>query len=776
MIVTRTWLQEWIDIEDVSAQQLDTIFNKIGLEVAEYKKLSIPANVVVGRILSCKKHPNADKLNLCEVDVGNEKLQIVCGAKNVVHAKYVAVAKIGAVLPGDFQIKPAKLRGVQSYGMICSSTELGLPKMEDGIMILDDSIGELITGKELREYDYFSDDVFELELTANRGDCLSILGVARELSAALGRDIKEIHFENEDQMQIGIGRLVQFKPESDIQSNVAYKAFTIANSGFNPLLIRLRVALTGENFKNSAEELAFYVTHATGVITHIYGYSFFEKSDNAIRIKKDEQDYDAVYGSKKGSIIGVIQYDDSKPTKMDERFILEASYIDPEYIAQKMYQTPVKSDWTYYRSSRGSNPKLSLALHYAKKTIHSYYEDAKFYAGRHEIEKEIEREAIKIGFEQLFSIIGSDLDKNRIVDILKNLGFVIQNVTEEYMIVKAPLFRHDIHNIQDIAEEIVRIYGIDNIRSKPLQCTESNRLTDAYRSYKAKFETRERALAAGFFETVSYLFTSKEFLQKYGFVVVSKNLDIINPITKELDTLRTSIVPNILQQVSQNVKNGFKIVKLFEIGSVFDQNRNESIQAVFVHSGYKKADSVINHGKPDDIDFAHFIDELAGIFGEFELRHAKPHHKLVHPYQVAKIIKEKKELGRVYKLHIEAQEELDLPTTYIAEIDFDATIQNYPQAKEYSIYQRSIKDLSLLIDKDTPYEEVAKVLEENLPDFVRRFYPVDIYESEELGDKKSLTLRFVLQSFDKTLTDEDIATVIESILSILQEKLGVELR
>ncbi len=776
MIVTRTWLQEWIDIEDISTEQLDTIFNRIGLEVAEYKKLSIPENVVIGKIVSCQKHPNADKLNLCMVDVGDETLQIVCGAKNVVDAEYVAVAKIGAVLPGDFKIKPAKLRGIESFGMICSSTELGLPKTDEGIMVLDSSIGELAIGKELREYNYFQDDIFELELTANRGDCLSILGIARELSAALGRDIKQIRFENEDQMQIGIGRLVQFKPENDIQSNVAYKAFTIPNSGFNPLLIRLRVALVGEHFANSAEELAFYITHATGVLTHIYGYSFFENSDNAIWIRKDEMGYDAVFGTIKGSIIGVIQYDVSKPTDEDEKFLLEVSYIDPEYISQKIYQAPVKSDWTYYRSSRGSNPELSVALDYAKMTIHTHYKDAKFYAGRHEIEKEIEREAIKIGFDQLDSIIGTSLDKNKTVDILKNLGFAIQNVTEEYMIAKAPLFRHDIHNIQDVAEEIVRINGIENIQSKPMQCTESNRLTAAYDLYKAKFATRQRAIASGFFETVSYVFTSKEFLQKHGFPVVSKNLDILNPITQELDTLRTSIVPNLLQQVSQNVKKGYKLVKLFEFGSIFDQNRDESTQAVFVHSGYKEADSVVNHGKPDDIDFAHFVDELAAIFGEFELEQTEAHHKLVHPYQAAKIIKNSKEIGIIYKLHIEAQKELELPTTYVAEIDFDATVQNYPQAYEYSIYQQSIKDLSVLIDKDLPYEKVAQTLKANLPDFVRRFYPVDIYESKELGDKKSLTLRFVLQSFDKTLRDEDIAQVLETILSVLQENLGAKLR
>ncbi len=175
MILTRTWLNEWINLKGITSEDICSTLNAIGLEVDSLDTIKIPNNIVVGKVLTCKKHPDADKLNVCEVDLGTETKQIVCGAKNVKEGLHVVVSKVGATLPNGMQIKEAKLRGMDSSGMICSSEELGLPAMGDGIMVLDDSIGELVLGKEFGEYELVNDDVIEIELTANRGDCLSIM-------------------------------------------------------------------------------------------------------------------------------------------------------------------------------------------------------------------------------------------------------------------------------------------------------------------------------------------------------------------------------------------------------------------------------------------------------------------------------------------------------------------------------------------------------------------------------------------------------------------------
>ena len=191
MLVTKNWLQEWIDLSDISVDEICKTLNSSGLEVDSVEKIEIPKGVVVGKVTECVKHPEADKLSICQVDIGSKSVQIVCGAKNVGPGQFVPVATIGTKLGKGFEIKEAKLRGVESNGMICSSSEIGLPNTNDGILVLDSSIGELVIGKELSEYEFFNDTIIEIELTANRGDCLSIRGVARDLSASLKRKLKE---------------------------------------------------------------------------------------------------------------------------------------------------------------------------------------------------------------------------------------------------------------------------------------------------------------------------------------------------------------------------------------------------------------------------------------------------------------------------------------------------------------------------------------------------------------------------------------------------------
>ncbi|NPA63648.1 MAG: phenylalanine--tRNA ligase subunit beta, partial [Epsilonproteobacteria bacterium] len=565
MIVTRSWLQEWIDLADVETEKIVRTLNGIGLEVAGVQKLSLPSDVVVAKVLSCQKHPDADKLHVCEVDAGGERLQIVCGAKNAPYAKYVALAKVGAKLPGGVEIKPARIRGVESEGMLCSARELGLPQIEDGILLLDDSIGAMEPGKELREYPAFQDEIIEIELTANRGDCLSVLGIARELSAALGKPLRTIDVEEDNSLQIGIGRLLNLNVASEIESNLLYKAFSARNFS-NPFLIRLRLALIGERFDNRADEFGYYITHSTGVITRIYGYRFFEKEEPAIALKKDEKGFDAVYGKEKGSIVGVIQFKESKPKIEEERFVVEASYVDPETISRRQFEAKLPSDWAYYRSSRGSEPRLDLAMRYLKFLLKKYYREFMLYAGTHEVIKEIEKRAIKIDFDRLDALVGQKIERSEIVEILKSLEFEIVNVTEDSIVVKTPIFRHDIKNLQDVAEEIVRMYGIDRIDSKPLCFVEHDRTNEAMDLFYKKKLVRTLAVGNGYFESISFVFTRKKRLEEFGYEVVREDLDLINPITNELDTLRTSLVPNLLHQVAENVKTGKKRIKLFEVG------------------------------------------------------------------------------------------------------------------------------------------------------------------------------------------------------------------
>ncbi|HHB95361.1 MAG TPA: phenylalanine--tRNA ligase subunit beta, partial [Campylobacterales bacterium] len=260
MIITRTWLNNFIDIEKISNEKLYETFNSIGLEVDSMKTYYIPSKVVIGEIISCEKHPNADKLNVCQINVGDATHQIVCGASNVVDAKYVAVATIGAKLGDDFEIKKATLRGVESSGMVCSSTELGLPNTGDGIMILDESIGEIVVGKELNEYPKVADTVIELELTANRGDCLSVHGVARDLSAALDIPMNNLEYGSDNKIKLGLARVAELKTSGSINGKLKYTMVDI-DELHTSFVISLRLAFINELQKDNLNNIVKYIIH-----------------------------------------------------------------------------------------------------------------------------------------------------------------------------------------------------------------------------------------------------------------------------------------------------------------------------------------------------------------------------------------------------------------------------------------------------------------------------------------------------------------------------------
>jgi phenylalanyl-tRNA synthetase beta chain len=777
MIVSRHWLNEWIDLGDVSTEQLTKTFNAIGLEVDRVESYRIPEKIVVGKVLACEKHPDADKLNVCRVDVGAETRQIVCGAPNVAAGQYVPVAVVGAVMPGGLEIKPVKLRGVDSAGMICSATELGLPKVNDGILVLDESIGALESGRALSGYPLLNDDLIEIELTANRGDCLSIRGVARDLCAALDKSLKPVAYKREDENRIGIGKLLKLNIDGEMKVNVRYHAVAI-DAIIAPLLLKLRLGMVEETRDNAVDAWLEYATHSTGVILRAYPVEFFRaKADEfgEVVIKKDENGFASVYGHERASVIGIRQEDASRLQHERGTVIIEASYIAPEVISRKMAETKLQSGPLYYRTSRGSEPELSVGTDFLFGRIEAN-EEGKIYGGTLEHSEAAEPKHIGLDMAYVTSLIGTAIDKSRVVKILKNLGFDISKSGEDHFIVSVPCYRHDIVNRQDLTEEIVRIVGIDNIPAKPFVLTEADRLGEDYFDFKKKQLYRQRAAQSGFYESVHFVFNEREQLDKLGLASVAKELALLNPIAGTLDTLRPTLLAGLLGAASSNAKNGRKRIALFEIGSVFDVQRRESVNMAMLFAGALHEDSIDNAGKPEGVDFASFSRLAADVLGDITLKPVTPAHKMAHPYQAAAVYQNGQKLGEMFTLHPTLQAEMDLPRTVLFEGAFDAFAFEKAEAKAYSKYQASFRDLSILVPQSTPYETVAKVVGAARSDEIIRFYPVDRYTDEKLGEQMSLTLRFMLQSQEKTLEDDDITTAMQGVLDALQRELGVTLR
>jgi len=424
MRVTRSWLEEFIDLSDVSNERLYEVFNAIGLEVDSLEQITIPEGVVIGKVLSCEKHPDADKLNVCQIDIGEGTRQIVCGATNVVDAAYVAVATVGTTLAGDFHIKPAELRGVKSDGMVCSSTELGLPKINDGIMILDESIGILDIGKDLNIYPKIADTIIELELTANRGDCLSIHGVARDLSAVLNKDIKPIEYKKRETSKVAIARRFNIINNTEHPVDLLYK-LSESDTINTTLLIALRLGFAELEISDNISNILRYSTHATGVILRAYDPEKLQAKGESVSLLLEDTDKGLVALKTKDtdlSVVGVNQVTALLPDNDSEEILFEASYIGPEIIIEGVAQSDVETDLLYYKTSRGSEPELALGIHYLEwqclQACNCSFADSflSLECGR-------EERVIAVNYHEIDQIIGQKMSKSEVTSILSRLGF-----------------------------------------------------------------------------------------------------------------------------------------------------------------------------------------------------------------------------------------------------------------------------------------------------------------------------------------------------------------
>ncbi len=777
MIVTKNWLNEWIDLSAIETQQLLKTFNAIGLEVDRHEVICAPSGVVVGFVEACEKHPDADKLNVCQVNVGTSVRQIVCGASNVRAGIYVAVATVGAELPGGLKIKEAVLRGVDSHGMICSSKEIGLPSMGDGIMILDPSIGELLSGKNLSEYPAFNDDIIEIELTANRGDCLSVHGIARDLGAAFNKELREVRKSAEPEGRLGIGRILQLAHAQTYDVELLYGAVDTKNLTV-PFLVALRMAILDENFSNVMDTLLKYATHSTGVILRAYPFNALEETTNGksvITLSPDENGYAALYGKEKLSVVGVSQSIDARFCLNDGLAIIEASYIPPEIIAQKMGEIKIPSCPHYYHASRGSEPKLDMGIRYAM-GLFEKFTTSTIYGGYLELQSPRETRIVTMNEDEFESFIGMKIDKTTLTQILKNLGMAISKPKATAFAISIPHFRHDIVNKQDIVEEIVRMVGIDNIPSKPLVFAEKNQNTVDLETYRKVKMYRHRCAQSGFFESVHFVFNERLQCERFGFSCTDEDKELLNPITATFDTLRPTLMIGLLNSASANVKVNQKKIALFESGMVFDSERIESKRIALVISGAREGEKISNAGKSPSVDLSWFAQKVSDIIGPFEMRSYVPTHSMAHPYICAKVILNGVEAGELFRLHPSVEEEYDLSHTFICELETDCLPYGLIQAEPFSKYQASYRDLSLLVPKTMSYESIKAVIAKHVSADIKRFYPVDRYASQDLGENVSLSLRFVLQSEDKTLEEEEITAAIEWILTGLREELGIGLR
>ncbi|WQS08914.1 phenylalanine--tRNA ligase subunit beta [Helicobacter pylori] len=736
----------------------------LGLEVESCIPCIAPKNVVVGKVLEKAPHKNAEKLSVCQVGVGKEVLQIVCGAKNVAPNQFVPVALKGAII-GSTTIAKTELRGVESYGMICSSSELGFPKINDGILELDESVGELVLGKELNEYAPFNTHVLEISLTPNRGDCLSVLGVAREVSAFYHTPLKPI-------------KALNFTPKSDlitlsagenIESHLAY--YLVYNHSLKtPLKVKLSLAHNNALSENDLNNFIEFSTHFSGVIMNVYSLN---TTPMDLSVKNDENNLESVYINHQKRSTIAIKHQDQKD--LSEHLLLEASYTDPISLSLKLHalkdKTLQKDNALIYRSARGSNPNLSDGLNFLSAHLKATILESK------QTEHSLKDRTLTFQLEDITEILGLAVEKEKIQGILKSLGFKVSvkepNSKPQILEVVAPNFRHDIKIIQDIAEEILRFVGIDNLVSKPLHCVSSKNSNPHYDTHRFFENLKHKALACGFKEVIHYVFYSKEKQQKLGFEVLEDPLELQNPITTDLNTLRTSLVCGLLDASLRNKNLGFKSIALYEKGSVYNSKREEIQKLGFLVSGLQKKESYPD-AKGKAWDFYSFAECVSKVIGDFSLEKLTIQTPINHPYQSAKIIQNNEIIGVIAKIHPKVIQELDLFESYYAEIDASKLKRPTMLLKPFSIYPSSVRDLTLIIDENTAFSRIKKALKDAQIPNLSEILPLDIFK--ESDNAIALSVRCVIHSLEKTLNDEEVNSAVQKALEILEKEFNARLK
>lgn len=775
MKFSRNLISKLIDISKISDEALCKTLNNIGLEVESVSKISIPKNVVIGKVIEKAKHENADRLSVCKVDIGKETLQIVCGAKNVEKNQFVPVAKVGAKI-GSIEIKKGDLRGVESNGMICSSTELGLPKVEDGIFVLDDSIGELVLGKELGEYPLFNDSIFEIAITPNRGDCLSLFGIAMDLSAAFNLNLKTIkEKEKKNEITPGIGRILNITFENNLASSLCYKVANIKDLQ-NTTELRLNLAINDILSEDYLHNIIHFSTYMTGVLIKAYPFDRFVNGEEKItlNIKRDEMGMESVFfGDKKLSNIGI---GDTITANINSQLVVfEASFIPPNVIAEAIFSNDIKAECkTSYISKRGSSPLLEDGISFISFLLENLSKSV-IYSSTQKLLQDYPQRRIDFRFEHISDIIGNNIKNEEITSILKRMNFMINSANDDSSISAIPpRYRHDIKSVQDIAEEILRLKGIDLVESKPQILPHRDNINDDYRFYKFKRNIAKKAVANGFFEALHYVFYQKEILQTYKLPVLDDTLDLINPITGELNTLRTSLIPALLDTIKRNKNYGFTKIALFEIGSIYDEKRVEIPSLAFAVSGYE-IECKYPHTKGKSWDFYSFASKISDILGGFNIENAKADN-LYHEGICGKMLKNGVEVGFIGALNPYIANDLEMNNIFIAQIYLESLFKLHKNVafREFSKYQDSSREFSILIDKNIEFSEIkSAIYAEKFPN-LRKITALDLYESSEFGDKRSLSFKITFQSFDSTLNAEDLND--EKIIAFLRDKFGAEIR
>ena len=786
MKLSTNFVKDYIDI-DVDLKTLAEDMTKAGNEYDSAEKFINATNLVVGEVMECEMHPDSDHLHVCKVNVGKETLQIVCGAPNVRKGLKVIVALPGAVLPGDFRIKAGVIRGIESNGMLCSIAELGLdskflkPEDKEGIheLPIETPVGEdpiKLMGME--------DGVIDFELTANRGDLLSVLGMAYEIGAIYDKKVKEVELSHSESNE-NINN--NFKVEVNTENCSIFLAKKVENVVIkeSPEFIKNRLMASGIRPINNVVDISNYVMLELGQPLHYYDADTLngmlevrmanegEKLTTLDDIERTLSTEDIVIsdGNKAIGLAGVMGGLETEITENTKNIIIESAIFDSVKIRKTSKEILRSEASTRFEKGLDAN-RTYMAIERSCNLLEKYA-DAKIVGGLVKYDTtNLEDTKIDITFEKINKVLGLKIEKEDILDVFRKLGFKYE-VENEVVHVSVPKRRIDIEIAEDLIEEVGRIYGVDNIEGRlpalPLKEGSYN---------KTIRNIRNKMIDLGLNETLSYILVNDKEAVKYS-TDIFEAIKLLDPMTEERNTLRYSMIPSLVKIYEYNKARNQKDVSIFEIGKGFykkDDKFGENTKLCVLMTGERNTG--LNTKQVDFYDIKGITEEILDYLGyngrySFMIKNTLP--KEFHPYQTAQINVNNDIVGIVGKLHPEVQKD----NVYVLEINLDKLLEKKTgkmKYKEISKFPSVKKDLAVIVEKDVTSEEIAKQIKKLAGNLLIGSKIFDVYTGTGIAEnKKSIAYSLEFGTQERTLTDEEINTILEKIIEGL-EKQGAEIR
>ncbi|WP_243354454.1 phenylalanine--tRNA ligase subunit beta [Bacillus litorisediminis] len=803
MLVSYNWLKEYVDLSGTTPEELAEKITRTGIEVESVESVSEGIEgVVVGYVMECEQHPNADKLNKCLVDIGEgEPVQIICGAKNVAKGQKVAVAKVGAVLPGNFKIKKAKLRGEESNGMICSLQELGYEskiiakEYAEGIYVFPEGVE---VGQDAIELLNLNDHILELGLTPNRSDCLSMLGVAYEVAAILEKDVKLPHVPAPSQEKTA-SQYIDVRVDVP-EDNPLYVAKIVKNVkiGPSPLWLQTRLMAAGIRPHNNIVDITNYILLEYGTPLHAFDYDRFGSKEIVVRrAKQDEKivtlddaertlttDHLVITnGNEPVAVAGVMGGANSEVRSDTTTVILEAALFNPQTVRKGSKDLGLRSEASS-RFEKGIDPeRVRLAAERAA-ALMAELGGGEVVAGSVEVNTlKAEPKVIEVPYEKVNRVLGTDLSKEEMSRLLDRLK-IPHELESDRLVVTAPTRRGDLAIQEDIIEEIGRLYGYDNLPyTLPVGEYNPGKLTSYQRKRRV---TRQILESAGLYQVLTYSLTSKEKAQKYA-LEVREPIALSMPMSEERSHLRLSLLPGLIEILQFNQARQNESLAVYEIGSVFLSNGADVLPKEKEHlAGALTGVWVSNpwQGEKKAVDFYVAKGVLDALFEKLDLTQAIEYTPVqiegMHPGRTAQILLNGTVLGFVGQLHPTVQKEHDLKDTFVFEMDLSKLLGEDTKGLQYlpiPRYPSITRDIALIVDSSVLAGDLQKAIASAGGKLLKEVSVFDVYQGEHVeSGKKSIAFSLKYVDPEKTLTDEEVTAAHEKVLQAVKQQFGATLR